>query len=125
MIQTTSSSTSPPSGSAHAFAKSPDPTGEDRAYLDFVLGLKQHWARTLYPKLREQYDAALDQRGRARPASTDEVGPIVQRLPAYPFFGWLERNAQKMMWRRLDAMIRPQEPERVRQSLAERGIEAR
>src|SRR5262245_30480584 len=47
----------------HTFARSPDPTGEDCAYLDFVPGLKQHWARTLYPKLREQYDDAIRQPG--------------------------------------------------------------
>src|SRR5438067_1986068 len=76
----------------HTFAKSPDPSGEDRAYLDFVLGLKQHWARTLYPQLREQYDAAIGQPGAARPVSVEEAGPVVQGLPAYPFFGWLERN---------------------------------
>src|SRR5207248_3204033 len=32
----------------------------------------------------------------------------VEALPVYPLFQWLERNTQKMMWRRLEAMIRPQ-----------------
>jgi ubiquinone/menaquinone biosynthesis C-methylase UbiE len=108
---------SPPASAATAnpippeqFVQSPEPTGEDRAYLDFVLGLKQYWARTLYPELRGQYDAALRAQGRPRPSSPDEVAPDLMRLPAYPFFGWLERNTQKMMWRRLDAMVRLEEP---------------
>src|SRR5262245_16735875 len=94
---------------AHTYAKSPDPTGEDRTYLDFVLGLKQHWARTLYPQLRQQYDDVVGQPGAAEPESVEEAEAVVQRLPGYPFFGWLERNAQKMMWRRLEGVIRPQD----------------
>ncbi len=109
MTETIQTQTSPATTSAHAFAKSPDPVGEDRAYLDFVLGLKQHWARTLYPKLCEQYDAAVSGPGTPTPSTIDEVRPVVEQLPAYPYFGWLERNAQKMMWRRLEAMIQPQE----------------
>jgi len=70
---------------------SPAPSGEDRAYLDFVLGMKQYFATTLYAKLHDQYAGS----------GTLEV------LPAYPLFEWLERNTQKMMWRRLEAMIRP------------------
>ncbi|HEY3062851.1 MAG TPA: class I SAM-dependent methyltransferase [Chloroflexota bacterium] len=76
------------------FVESPVPLGEDRAYLDFVLGLKQHFARELYPTLHAQYAQ--------RPA-----GSSIDDLPAYPLFQWLERGAQKMMWRRLDAVIRP------------------
>ncbi|MBV8715592.1 MAG: class I SAM-dependent methyltransferase [Chloroflexi bacterium] len=74
--------------------QTPAPAGEDRAYLDFVLGLKQYFATTLYAKLHDQYDAA---------GSLNE-------LPAYPLFEWLERNTQKMMWRRLEAMVRPHAP---------------
>jgi len=74
---------------------SPAPVGEDRAYLDFVLGMKQYFATTLYAKLHEQYASS----------------GTLEDLPAYPLFEWLERNTQKMMWRRLEAMIRPQAAE--------------
>jgi ubiquinone/menaquinone biosynthesis C-methylase UbiE len=70
---------------------SPGPVGEDRAYLDFVLGMKQYFATTVYGKLRQH--------------NTD--GPQLDELPAYPLFEWLERNTQKMMWRRLEGMLRP------------------
>jgi ubiquinone/menaquinone biosynthesis C-methylase UbiE len=83
--------------------EAPAPVGDDRAYLDFVLGLKQHFATAIYPELHRQYE----QRAQDAPA----VGAIVQQLPAYPLFQWLERNTQKMMWRRLEAMIRPRAAE--------------
>jgi ubiquinone/menaquinone biosynthesis C-methylase UbiE len=69
----------------------PAPVGEDRAYLDFVLGMKQYFATTVYAKLHDQYEAA----------------GAIESLSAYPLFEWLERNTQKMMWRRLEGMIRP------------------
>ena len=70
---------------------SPGPVGEDRAYLDFVLGMKQYFGTNLYSKLHDQYAG----------------GAQIDQLPAYPLFAWLERNTQKMMWRRLEEMIRP------------------
>ncbi len=71
--------------------ETPAPAGEDRAYLDFVLGLKQYFATTLYAKLHDQYN----------------VDGSLEQVPAYPLFEWLERNTQKMMWRRLEGMVRP------------------
>jgi ubiquinone/menaquinone biosynthesis C-methylase UbiE len=79
------------------FVDSPVPKGEDRAYLDFVLGLKQHFARQLYPTLHAHYEAQGDRN--------------LETLPAYALFGWLERNTQKMMWRRLESLIRPRDVE--------------
>jgi ubiquinone/menaquinone biosynthesis C-methylase UbiE len=76
---------------------SPTPVGEDRAYLDFVLGMKQYFATTVYAKLYDQYASSCAAEGEAR----------VDHLPAFALFEWLERNTQKMMWRRLEGMIRP------------------
>src|SRR5260221_8278797 len=97
------------------------PVGEDRAYLEFVLGLKQYFAGEVYPRLRQQYDARVAESGTptpadARAAGTEvgelpteprSAGAIVEDLPAYPLFQWLERNTQKMMWRGLGGMIWP------------------
>jgi ubiquinone/menaquinone biosynthesis C-methylase UbiE len=82
---------------------SPTPVGDDRAYLDFVLGMKQYFATTVYGKLHDQYASARVREG--------DGGARVDRLPAYPLFEWLERNTQKMMWRRLEDMIRPRAAE--------------
>ncbi len=84
--------------------QSPVPLGEDRAYLEFVLGLKQHFAGVMYPALRQQYDARVAVSDNSRPLA---AGNVIEELPAYPLFQWLERNPQKMMWRRLETMIRP------------------
>ncbi|MFN6953230.1 MAG: class I SAM-dependent methyltransferase [Acetobacteraceae bacterium] len=69
---------------------------ERQAHLDFALLLRRRWADALYPALRAQYDAAV---GDAPPATVKEARPVVHSLPAYPWFAWLERNGQKMLWR--------------------------
>jgi ubiquinone/menaquinone biosynthesis C-methylase UbiE len=88
------------------YALTPEPRGEDRAYLEFTLGLKQHWARRLYPRLRERYEGLLATARRPEPSTAEAAGPIVESLPEYSFFGWMERNPQKMMWRRLEKVVR-------------------
>src|SRR5207245_2539988 len=80
--------------------------GEDRAYLDFVLGLKQYFAGELFAKLHHQYETGASEAGVATTA-----GAHIEPLPSYPLFQWLERNTQKMMWRRLEAMIQPHSAE--------------
>ena len=102
--------------------QSPVPVGEDRAYLDFVLGLKQYFCGTLYPELRQAYaartrlapsgdvilSAAKDPQLRRAEHGAASPSAVVADVPAYRLFQWLERNTQKMMWRRLEAMIQPQ-----------------
>ena len=79
--------------------------------------------RPRVPGVRSGSEAVL--RGRGLPAAaaavrrarvaTDPRRPgalaLSSNLPAYPLFQWLERNTQKMMWRRLEAMIRPRAAE--------------
>jgi ubiquinone/menaquinone biosynthesis C-methylase UbiE len=76
--------------------RSPVPVGEDRAYLDFVLGMKQYFGTVLYPDLHAHCD-----RHEAHAKS------LAVETPTYPLFEWLEHNTQKMMWRRLEGMLRP------------------
>src|SRR5919197_435352 len=97
------------------FVTGPEPVGEDRAYLDFVLGLKQYWARRLYPELSQQYLERLRQAG-LEPHTAEEAGPIVEQLPAHAFFGWMERGVQKMMWRRIEKVVSA-EAERITEEL--------
>lgn len=68
----------------------------DRAALDFALTLRRRWADTLYPRLRAEYDA---DNGTALSPRPDEVAARVHALPSYRGFAWLERGAQKMLWR--------------------------
>ena len=85
---------------AQPFAGLDVPVPEEvRRRIDFVLGLRHHWATTLFRSLRAQYDRAVA--AGPKPRSGEEAGPIVESLPLYPTFGWYERNIQKMMWRAL------------------------
>lgn len=69
-------------------------TLEARGKLDFVLTLRRRWADVLYPALRAEYDAT----GTAA-ADPRQARPVVQALPTYPWFAWLERAGQKALWR--------------------------
>ncbi|MDL4774151.1 MULTISPECIES: class I SAM-dependent methyltransferase [Thermomonosporaceae] len=57
-----------------------------QARVDFALALRQQWARSLYPTLVGQ-------------AGPDPDRAAVHAAPVYPWFAWLERSAQKMLWR--------------------------
>ncbi|MEA1673323.1 class I SAM-dependent methyltransferase [Nitrospirillum sp. BR 11163] len=78
---------------------------EDRAALDFVLSLRRHWAGTVYPRLRADFDAAAPS---PVPVNDPEsLAPLVHGLATYPWFSWLERGSQKMLWRAVsDAVVR-------------------
>ncbi|GIL38067.1 class I SAM-dependent methyltransferase [Roseiterribacter gracilis] len=75
---------------------------EDRAGLDFVLALRRAWATELYPQLRHEFDAS-GAKGDAR-----AIAKTVHRLPTYPWFAWLERGSQKMLWRAVGDAIEHQ-----------------
>lgn len=78
---------------------------DDRAQLDFILALRKRWSDTLYPALRAEYTATVDPR--EPPASAQEAVAVIRRLPLYPWFSWMERGQQKMMWRAIgDAVAR-------------------
>lgn len=66
------------------------------AALDFVLTLRRRWADTLYPNLRREFDeiGGVESRG-----DVAAIAPTVHALPTYPWFAWLERGSQKMLWR--------------------------
>jgi ubiquinone/menaquinone biosynthesis C-methylase UbiE len=64
----------------------------ERAGVDFVLALRRRWADTLYPTLHAQWQARA-----AEGSAPDETA--IRGLPAYPWFSWLERGSQKMLWR--------------------------
>src|SRR5207237_3218273 len=52
------------------------------------------WAQTVYPHGRSQLESSA-------PTRTSALGlaPQVHALPSYPWFAWLERGSQKMLWR--------------------------
>jgi len=75
---------------------------DERAAIDFVLTLRRRWADVLYPAVRAEYDAAA---GAAPPADAKAARPLVHALPTYPWFAWMERGAQKMLWRAVQDVV--------------------
>lgn len=74
-----------------------------RATLDFVLALRRRWADTLYPQLRREFDARAEELAPQDPAA---LAPLVHALPTYPWFSWLERGSQKMLWRAVEDAVK-------------------
>lgn len=75
---------------------------DHQAALDFALALRRSWAGKLYPQLRGEYEA----RPRSAPTPgtpparrATEVAADIHALPTYPWFAWMERGSQKMLWR--------------------------
>jgi len=84
-------------------------TLDEQAHLDFALLLRRRWADMLYPALRGQYEAALD--GAPEPEETKAARPVVHAQPAWPWFAWLERSGQKMLWRAVQDSVAAYPPE--------------
>ena len=84
---------------------------EDGARLDFVLALRRRWADTVYPHLRQEFDA----RGGDDSKPPSELAQAVHALPGFGWFAWLERGSQKMLWRAVEDAVasRPASPEAV------------
>lgn len=91
----TDTDTATPTGSVTASGSALDPAGmpsvadvRAEARLAFALELRKRWATELYPRLADDL-AAGD--------ATD--GAAEGESPLQPWFAWIERGAQKMLWR--------------------------
>lgn len=84
-----------------------DTTGlDERAAMDFVLTLRKRWADHLYPALRDEYEAAVAAPDVHPPGDGHAAKAIIDQLPLAPWFNWMERAQQKMMWRAVqDAVV--------------------
>jgi len=61
----------------------------------FLLAAKGFWTTTLYPQMREEYEA----RAAGRPAkSVADVARVLEDLTLYQYFAWLERHLQRMKY---------------------------
>ena len=75
-----------------------------QAALDFVLALRRQWAGTFYPVLATQAAACED-------VADAAFVEALHATPAWPWFAWLERGSQKMLWRAaMDAVGGPDDP---------------
>lgn len=81
---------------------------DERANVDFVLYLRRRWADVVYPALKDQFDDAVSGRDAASEA---DVAGTVHGLPVYPWFAWLERGSQKMLWRAVSDFVAAHPPD--------------
>ena len=77
---------------------------DHQAALQFALALRRSWAAELYPQVRQEYDDAGVPGSPPEPAASPSARAVhtastVHGLPTYPWFAWLERGSQKMLWR--------------------------
>lgn len=77
---------------------------DNRSALDFVLTLRKRWADTLYPALRREFEQEVARRD-AVPTDGHAAAELMRHLPLYPWFSWLERGQQKMMWRTVQSSV--------------------
>ncbi|MBT3788092.1 MAG: class I SAM-dependent methyltransferase [Alphaproteobacteria bacterium] len=75
---------------------------QENARIDFALYLRRRWSDVLYPALNTQYELEADQSGTSSLEATEN---IVTNLPVYPWFAWMERGAQKMLWRSVSDVV--------------------
>ena len=80
---------------------------DTRAELDFVLAMRRRWADRLYPALKAEYDDATSA---APPADRSAAGKEAETLSIYPWFAWMERGSQKMLWRAVENAVAEQPP---------------
>ncbi len=85
-------------------------TLDDRSQLDFVLGLRKRWSGTLYPALRREFESETAARG-LEVDDPKQAMPVMHDLPLYPWFSWMERGQQKMMWRAVSDAVERHWPE--------------
>jgi SAM-dependent methyltransferase len=71
----------------------PTPPRATRAYQDFLRRAKGYWAREMYRAVQCDY-AALS----PPPADADEAERALRAAPRYQYFGWLERNLQRLKY---------------------------
>lgn len=80
-------------------------TLDERSAVDFVAGLRGQWARSVYPALVAEAGEAG-----ARAGDIAEASELLRSLRLYPWFSYLERQQQKMMWRAAgDTVLRRRE----------------
>lgn len=75
---------------------------DSRADIDFVLALRRRWADRMYPALRHEFEEAAEP---AAETDRQAAGRVTRTLPLYPWFAWMERGSQKMLWRAVERSV--------------------
>jgi len=68
-----------------------------------LLAMRKFWSSKLYPRLRDEYEEALD--SSEAPTSAEEVQSIVEDLPSMGKWAWLDRHIQDRLWENVARMV--------------------
>lgn len=79
---------------------------DERCRLDYVLKLRKGWSTQAYTALIEQSKAAAH----GTPSTWQEAAEVERGTAVYPWFSFLERGAQKLLWRTVGAIILARNP---------------
>ncbi|MDA5194243.1 class I SAM-dependent methyltransferase [Govanella unica] len=71
---------------------------DDQAALDFALHLRRGWAARIYPQVKREFDDEA--------SGSADLAAQIHALPTYPWFSWMERSSQKMLWRAVVRAVR-------------------
>ena len=77
---------------------------EDRLRVGFLTAVRRRWSTDVHAQLRAEFDELVAAEG--APGDLAAAGALVERCPTYPWFGWLERGAQKLKWRTITDLVR-------------------
>jgi len=72
---------------------------DDRSFVvaqAFLLSAKTYWTRTLYPALREEYEARAQ--AASRPRNAKEAAALLEDSTLYRYYCWLERHLQRFKY---------------------------
>jgi SAM-dependent methyltransferase len=67
----------------------------ERARVETLLAIRRWWMTDLYRRVRAEWGAATADRA---PASMDDAAPVVERLPSFPIFVWVDKYLQDRLW---------------------------
>jgi ubiquinone/menaquinone biosynthesis C-methylase UbiE len=100
-----------------------DPDRATRAYHDFLRTAKRYWAHDLYGALRREFEA---RNAVTEFRDADAIEHALADSPLYRYFGWFERNLQRLKYASPRGILATVERERHRleAQLASATIEA-
>jgi len=75
---------------------------DEKARTNFALYLRRRWSDVLYPALVQEYQHRV--KGETGPHAA-KVEETITDLTVYPWFAWMERGAQKFLWRTVSDII--------------------
>lgn len=78
------------------------PAGEEPR-IHTLLALRRWWMSDLYQRVRREYGAALD--GTDEPTTLVDAKPVVEALPSFRTFIWIDRYIQDSLWRHVGHIV--------------------